>query len=304
MDATSATSTDSATGALESRCPACGSTFSGRVAYPRRASVPLDFSGIELCSGCGLGMAVPRHTQSALDAFYASGAYWTDTVGASRMQTLHERNQCRHRVELALEHMPRRTQLRVLDVGAGHGWTAYWLDRLAGAAIASFDFIEPDERLSREIAGRSTAGNTRRVDSLDRASGPYDLVFLNHVLEHVADPVATVRSIRALLAPEGIAYFEMPHADHRFKADVFPHTWFFTPEALSHLARRTGMAEVLRESFGRFPTSSVPDLVRRAAYRVAAMLDLRALAGFFDDRVWRYAPRHDGMWLRWIVRPS
>jgi len=122
------------------------------------------------------------------------------------------------------------------------------------------------------------------------------------VLEHVADPVAALGTIHGLLARDGVAYIEMPHADYRFKSDVFPHTWFFTHDALAALARRAGLTQVLRESFGRFPTSSADDLARRAAFRAAATLKLESLAGFFDDKVWRYDQRDDGMWLRWLVR--
>ena len=244
-------------------------------------------------------MALPQYTQNALDAFYARGTYWSEAVGRSNVQSLHERNQCRHRVQRALEVLGSRPQLRVLDVGAGHGWTLYWLDRLD--ALASFDFIEPDDACSREIEARPTRSKCTRLASLAEARSGYNLVFLNHVLEHVADPVVCIEQIGTLLAPGGVAYFEMPYADQRFKPDVFPHTWFFTPEALARFSAHGHVKELVREVFGRVPTSKPIDLLWRAAYRASAKLNLAAAAAYFDDRIWGYAPAPDGIWIRWML---
>jgi SAM-dependent methyltransferase len=260
----------------------------------------LRFETIVACLQCGLGMALPQPTQSELDAFYAAGTYWSDAVSRTRAQSLHERNQCRHRTVRALRALGRTSGLRALDVGAGHGWTAEWLDRLAPGA--AFDFIEPDETCSREILSRRPGGNTRRIGALGEARGGYDLVFLNHVLEHVADPVECITRVRAQLAPAGLAYFEVPHADQHFKADVFPHTWFFTPLALEHLAARSGMVEILRETFGRMPPAGGRGLLWRAAFRAGAALGWSRFAGWMDDRIWSYAGAPQGVWLRWIVR--
>lgn len=249
-------------------------------------------------------MALPHPSQAELDAFYAAGSYWGDAVRRSRAQSFHERNQCRHRVARALRALGRPSALRVLDVGAGHGWTMHWLEQLAPGAVAAFDFIEPDETCSRQVLARRRGREATRLASLAEARTGYHLVFLNHVLEHMAEPARCVASVRSLLAPAGVAYVEVPHADQRFKADVFPHTWFFTPAALGHLAAGCGVREVLREAFGRMPTRRGPDLARRAAFRLSAALGLAGLAGLFDEGVWRYDANEDGIWLRWIIAPG
>jgi 2-polyprenyl-3-methyl-5-hydroxy-6-metoxy-1,4-benzoquinol methylase len=286
-----------------STCPACGAAFGERVPYPGPAQgrYALHFSEIALCPRCGLGAALPRRPQSELDAFYAAGTYWDEAVGRSAAQMLHERNQCRHRVTRALAALEAVSRLRVLDVGAGHAWTAYWIERLAAGAMDAFDFIEPDEANAGAILARPTPYATSRVRTLAEARTGYHVIFLNHVLEHVAEPLEAVRRIRDLLAPGGVAYVEMPNADQRFKSDVFPHTWFFTLEALRQLAARTGIEERARESFGRMPSRSGMDGVWRAGFRAAAALGLADLAGACDDRIWRYETRDEGIWLRWLV---
>ena len=57
-------------------------------------------------------------------------------------------------------------------------------------------------------------------------SGDIHLMCMNHVLEHVAEPIECLRNVTNLLSDEGRLYIEVPYADHRFKDDVFPHTWF------------------------------------------------------------------------------
>ena len=109
----------------------------------------------------------------------------------------------------------------------------------------------------------------------------------------------------ALLAEGGRAYIEVPHADYRFKTDVFPHTWFFTPAALQKLAARARVIEQRSEVFGRLPSSGALDLAWRAGFRVCAALGAATLGGWLDDRLWRYRAGADGIWLRWIVaRPA
>lgn len=240
-----------------------------------------------------------------LDAFYSGGGYWGGSVAFDGPQSLHARNQCRHRVARVLAGFQRTEGLRVLDVGAGQGWTADWLAALAPQGLKRFDFVEPDDACSAAIERRKPCGTIARLQSLGQASPGYDVIFLNHVLEHVADPVDCVRSIVALLAEGARAYIEVPHADYRFKADVFPHTWFFTPAALQNLAARAGVLESQREAFGRLPLRSGMDLVWRAGFRACAALGETAFGAWLDDRIWSYEMRNDGVWLRWIIaRPA
>lgn len=283
-------------------CIACGGTSFSAAPYPADGTpvAPIRFESIRVCSACGLGQALPEYPQKALDAFYADGRYWGDTVARDRRQVLHERNQCRHRVAAVAPLLATGDTLRVLDVGAGHGWIAdQWRAALPGRAL-TYHFVEPDPQMSALIAARLTGARVERLPGLAQAQPGYDAIFLNHVLEHVADPPALLAALRRLLAPGGVAYIEVPHADYRFKRDVFPHTWFFTPQALHKLAARGKLAESCCETFGRLPGASALPL--RVAYRAAAMANAAPLAGWLDDRLWHYRPAADGLWIRWIVR--
>ena len=287
-----------------SPCQACGALEQTRAAYPSaaRQANALGFERIALCARCGMGVAEPRQEQAALDAFYARGGYW-DAGGAAPAQSAHARNQCLHRARFAAGRTPPVDRIRVLDVGGGEGWLGPALRQGIGARVAEYHCVEPDPRV-RERPEPPDGPRRRSLETLAEAEGPYEMVFLNQVLEHVADPLALLRAAAALLSAEGILYVESPNADYRFKADVFPHTLFFTGEALQRLAERAGLETSVCESFGRSATrpSGAGDLVARAGYRVSVAVGASAMAQRFDDAYWNYSPRGDGLWLRWLGR--
>jgi len=294
--------------AEDPRCPACGADPGRRIPYPggagHEARGGLRFDAIVLCPRCGLGLAEPRPRQDALDAFYASGAYW-HASGGSPAQRAHESNQARRRVLRCLPHL--RGAGPAADVGAGHGAIAEWLERLAADRVERYDFVEPDPGGRAEIAARR-----RRFPVVDATQAGlrdgYALLFLNHVLEHVADPADFLARAAARLRPDGLLYIETPNADQRFKDDVFPHTLFFTPAALRALAARAGLEVLACATFGAHP--GMPGAIGpfgfrwlNAALSRCARAGLAPAARWLDDRIWRYRDAEDGMWLCCLARP-
>jgi 2-polyprenyl-3-methyl-5-hydroxy-6-metoxy-1,4-benzoquinol methylase len=289
-------------------CPVCGSAAARTLPYPAApGGTPLGFREIAICSGCGLGVALPRLEQPALDAYYRSGAYWEG--GADNpLQSAHEKSQSELRVEYCAGLLRPTQALAVLDVGAGHGWTAEWLHQHLPGKLARFDFVEPDDGKAAAILRRRVDFRVSRLGGLDEAHPRYDLVFLNHVLEHVADPVALTRRIADLLADDGIAYVEMPNSDYRFKDDVSPHTLFFTREALARLAARAQVAQLRCEEFGRWLPAKgapgyLPSRLLLKAFSYAARGAPWPLQRGLDRAIWRYERRSDGIWLRWVFGP-
>ena len=278
-------------------CPICGAPAGRRVAYQGAAHEMLTFKAIALCDACGAGVALPRPDQPALDRFYACGAYWHTSSGAA--QRAHEASQAWLRVQVIRTYLEGR-KVQVADVGAGHGGIARALAGL-GVDVSRYTFLEPDEQAAAEVAALPLPFCAERARSVSAMRGPFDVVFLNHVLEHVADPLALLRQVSAL-APRGVVYVETPHADYRFKDDVFPHVFFFTPKALAVLGERLGVRTAACETFGRMPAPKLSPmgLVQRVAARALRMAKSAPLQRVLDRIVWRYAPCDDGIWLRWI----
>ncbi len=289
-------------------CPLCGDAMPGLLAYPSSSAPPgLRLEVIRSCAGCGFGEALPRPTQAQLDDFYRSGKYWHGS-GADPYQLAHENQQSRLRVQRVLPWLDRMHPLRVADIGAGHGCITRWLEMTPGMQVSAYDFIEPDDTNARAIQAKTARFQVSRKPGTAALSvGSYDLVFMNHVLEHVADPVCFAKQVLGALRVGGIAYVETPHLDYRFKPDVFPHTLFFTRDAFAVLAVRTGVTQLECTQFGAWPGSpagiSVPAYRAMARlFRLSVNLGWGAMQQTLDSAIWRYRSNDDGIWLRWIVR--
>lgn len=89
----------------------------------------------------------------------------------------------------------------LLDVGCGSG---VFLERMRnfGWRIAG---VEPDAKARQAAAHRLGPGVTVAASLADEALGDasFDAITLSHVIEHVPDPVATLRDCARLLAPSG-----------------------------------------------------------------------------------------------------
>lgn len=70
--------------------------------------------------------------------------------------------------------------------------------------------------------------------------GPFDIVLLLHVLEHVANPVVFLARVHALLRPGGLLVLEVPHCPearvrwYNPSTPHVPHLFFFTVNGPQH----------------------------------------------------------------------
>ena len=95
--------------------------------------------------------------------------------------------------------------LRLLDVGAGSG---ILLEAAAEFGLTA-EGVEPSDWLRKTARAHGCVIN---ADILPHPEirGPYDIITLIDVVEHVSDPVEMVRSAAALLKPGGIAVIATP----------------------------------------------------------------------------------------------
>lgn len=100
-----------------------------------------------------------------------------------------------------------------------------------------------------DISGGSVVEGARAVSAAEAAAQRHDLVVLSNVLEHVADPLALLLQVRALLDAASRLYIEVPlealMQDAESAADAWrrkrhwhEHVNFFSPRALERLCAR------------------------------------------------------------------
>jgi SAM-dependent methyltransferase len=96
---------------------------------------------------------------------------------------------------------------RLLDIGCGYG---FFLEAMAGRGwqVEGLELSRP----AAEIARAKGLGAIHSCAVEEMADlGPFDVVTMFYVIEHVADPLQTLRKIAALLKPGGVLVLRYPN---------------------------------------------------------------------------------------------
>ena len=221
-----------------SPCGLCGGTERQVIATRGRGYVPLTTA---VCTGCGLVSHHPLPDPAEVAAFYAS-RYRVAYKGAYEPKRKHALRALRGALARAARLAPSLPPgAQVLDVGASSGEFTYVMARHGFAARG----LEPNRRYA--AFARRTYGAMVETCGLEEASiapGSLDLVTLNHVLEHLADPWDALRRVHGWLGPDGLLFVEVPNLAgvRKQAANTFhmAHIWNFTPETLRLLAWHCG----------------------------------------------------------------
>jgi SAM-dependent methyltransferase len=265
-------------------CPLCGS----HAREPHPVFPRAEPWGVAVCIGCGAYYTDPRPTDDSWAEYYpddysphrlrtgrgAAPPWWRRT--AASLAAREGGVRWLDGVELAWTERVARWALgprltppfgagHLLDVGCGAdryltrmrsiGWTVCGVDRSASAA----------EKMRRtygvEVAVSAVPGP-------NVPEGPFDLITMWQVLEHLADPRGALEAARRRLAEGGRIVITVPNAGGwaagRFRErwvgwDLPRHVVHFTHETLAVLLRSSGLAPV------RMATLSHSSWVRRSA---------------------------------------
>lgn len=326
------------------RCLACaGLEFSSGLPYRLTHASHGGLFGsrqIRTCVGCGLPQVYPLPSQTELDHFYDT-TYRTGGFNAAYdlsqypFDSAWKLSRGRALRNLAEQH-PRaqKDRLRILDIGAGFGHTLHAFREVH--PHAKLVAIEGDPTCLKPLANSGATVITGfwgqpGVAESAVTHGPYDIVILSHVLEHVRDPVAFLQAVKAM-APRACLLIEVPNEGHTVALVAHsPHTAFFDRDTLTNLVRRAGLAVVWIGAAGPpirsparplppAPTLSnrvaacLPDPLRRRLSAFATRLRSAVNRRTADNDAWRppvVIPipefdvyRDDGMFLRAVVLPN
>lgn len=211
------------------QCPLCQSTESTVLTTRDRNGVGLTTAQ---CDVCGLAFSNPFLTQADLDAFYAR-AYRGGTKGHREPSDLikarpwmHDR--ARYFAELLMPWMG----ASYLDIGCGEGSLVIELRRrLHNLTI---DVVEPDDAYRQFAMAKAGARGYRSMSQYVPETQKLSVVSMIHVLEHLLDPIAQLRAIRALMAGDGVVCIDVPDVtQYRSLSDLhLSHCTHFSSEHL------------------------------------------------------------------------
>lgn len=252
------------------KCLACGGQE--RSSFLRdhvliSASERWDFT-LSVCSTCGLGQLDPRPTPAVLSSIYTSDfpvfqddsnevasparrlkmklAEWSASDGVGR-RTLAR----------ALEHAGSRAipgtasaafklgrQAAILDFGCGGGW---WIRSLALDGFNNLTAYDVDHPGLLRVE-KSGIRVIRNPEPLPPAA--FDMIRLEHVLEHLVDPVGELKRIATSLRPGGKIVLTVPNFGS-WSRTILGTDWaaisapqhcnHFTPQSLEIVANQAGL---------------------------------------------------------------
>jgi 2-polyprenyl-3-methyl-5-hydroxy-6-metoxy-1,4-benzoquinol methylase len=136
---------------------------------------------------------------------------------------------------------------KLMDLGCGPGLL------LAAAKERGWQVHGVEPLVGFAVFGRSYFGVDITNGLLDDASFPndcYDVVTAIQVLEHLPDPLATLRSLYDVIRPGGLIVVETPSISNiwvtllrsKHRHFVEDHLYFFSPETLSRLVAAAGFS--------------------------------------------------------------
>lgn len=162
---------------------------------------------------------------------------------------------------------------RILEIGAGFGHNLAAFREARPRCLLVASEADPSCRATLSkldgalIEGDWSADEARRAIA---ARGPYDVILLVHVLEHPATPGEFLRSVRSVLAPDGLLILEVPGESTRDvrTSNNSPHICFFETDSLTYFLQRSGGRVLALDTCGPRVTAPRSSL-KRLALRMA-----------------------------------
>ncbi len=203
------------------------------------------------CRHCGLEWVDPLPDMETMRQLYSSPKYYnTDNISQYgyndyvRNKHLYV-NLFNRRLDEILYYTEGRRG-RLLDVGCAMG-ILLELARLRGWEVHGVDVSEYATEIARDYYNLEVL--TGQLVDAAYPDGRFDVVVMDDLIEHVADPTALVREAHRVLAPGGLLTLNTPNRAglwHLFMGRRWfhyrqtEHTFFFSPQVISHLLERHG----------------------------------------------------------------
>lgn len=207
-----------------------------------------DFSLYE-CKGCGLIYTNPRPKPEAISMYYPD-SYRPHQPGANfnRQQSKTKKMTWLKNFFDSRSHFlpPIIPGGRLLEIGCSYGSFLEYARKL-GWEVCGVDIAAEPINFGRQVLGLDIHHGT--LESAKFPDKSFDVVTGWMVLEHLHDPVGTLKEIRRIIRPGGVVAFGIPNAaSWEFK--LFGPNWFaleiprhlshFTCHSVNELFTRTG----------------------------------------------------------------
>lgn len=201
-----------------------------------------------------------KPSQSELDTYYAqkyfqeskSKAYATRYT-EQELRLFRQKLEQRYAAICACQDTS--TYRRFLDVGCGEGFALQFFAD-GGYQVRGLDYSRAGvEQHHPQLLDQLVEGDVFASLQAEIAAGhTYDIIWLQHVLEHVLDPISLLRQLKSLVAPGGVLVVTVPNdfsalqqkalddgrIDRPFWIVVPDHISYFNTQSIDEVVAHTG----------------------------------------------------------------
>jgi SAM-dependent methyltransferase len=216
------------------KCNLCGGQDYKRLFFARDYLLPREeeFQLVK-CPQCGLVFLNPRPSTCEIGHYYPQGFFYNPNI----------KKEAEYGDEKKVDIIERLKKGKcILDIGCAKG---EFLGKMQskGWEVFGVDISTMASTYAREKLGIKNIYNQDLLD-VNLPEHYFDVVTLWHVIEHLPDPLGTLKKISRLLKEDGILIIECPNFDSLarriFKNKWFPlfiprHFYQFTPQILKKM---------------------------------------------------------------------
>ena len=229
-------------------CPVCREERSVSVGELQNTFVgPQSRASYDLlhCRSCDIVYLSPLPLESDLDEIYKGTPQFDyhsdeDVAGIMKFYT--------DRIKALRAALGRQQRFAVLEIGAGPAWVT------RAAKSIQPDCLTVAQDVTSEMALKCPWVDHYLVDSTEARDldqwGPYDIISMTHVIEHVPDPVATLR--RAKQLSRGLVFITAPHMPAHWQGTIEEwrkysynhvpaHLQYFSEKGMKNAAKAAGL---------------------------------------------------------------
>ena len=151
---------------------------------------------------------------------------------------------------------------KILDIGCGNGAFASVVKQKNNAEVWGIELMEEEAKVAVDVLDKVFVGGCEKyIDGLPEHY--FDVIYLNDVLEHLADPYTVLEILKSKLAPNGVVISSIPNVRffRTFSKVLFAKDWkydghgvmnkthlrFFTGKSIKRMFEELGYSVLIHE---------------------------------------------------------
>jgi 2-polyprenyl-3-methyl-5-hydroxy-6-metoxy-1,4-benzoquinol methylase len=280
------------------KCPLCDSSSASTFLTTQDFRFGTTEANFHLarCIDCGLVFINPKLTIENLSHYYPEAYYLykPNLIG----EFIH-RLACDAKFRMIKRY---KRKGRVLDLGCGRGDLLLRFEKEGWETFG----LDISKTLSELLSKKLKNVFNCQLSHCNFQSGYFDVVILNHVLEHLVTPSQELEEIHRILKHDGIVYICSPNIDSVqfkigwekwFHLDVPRHAYHFQRKSLTNILEKNGFAivkfgypmldfpqDLFRTLSEKYCKQKIGLVGRLLVYPIVLMISIFLVAGFAKMR--------------------